>query len=192
MSCKCFDISLHSFEFLPKDISSRNDQLDYAQFELKNCEALSKQIKKKNLVSSTFELNSSGVITKIKLKNKATCLNKKYSAIIINNLFCKHIQTLNFLENEVNLTKQHDLNIMIPIPFQHLLGGVNTIVNYIKCVKEYIVVKSEPYRRYTPNISLISTEELELENNHHEKSLYLLELFCSFKNFYSVSFDLEK
>ena len=69
------------------------------------------------------------------------------------------------------------------------LSTVNTLKNYIDCLREYIVTKARPIRLYSDNVDSYSILELQLEVEKHMQSLNLLQFFSSLKNFYKPDFE---
>ena len=184
MYCQCFKNILTKYS--PEFSSTQA----YLEFEISNCLKIKEEIAKKNLVSSILHLNTSYLTTEIKLKND-NCTINKYQLNCLYIVLSKHWETLNILENEVNKAKQQTLKIEVPKHFQHFLTQTNTISDYIKCVKIYIYTKSSPLRIYGNNIHSYSTDELKIENKNHLSSLKFLQLFSSFKEFYSADFEQE-
>ena len=147
------------------------------------------ELKKHQLLSSVFDLNYSYTTTEIKIKTEYSCFDKKFDLQLLSKILSRHRITINILENEVNNTKQHSLKINVNHNFQHLLGKTVEIEKYIKCLKEYISIKILPLNIFGGNAHTFSISELEVENQNHQLSLQLLQLFSSFKNFYSEEFD---
>ena len=182
MSCHCFN------QILSEEVPTLS-AVSYIKFENDNCSKITWELKKHQVLSSIFNLNYSYSTTEIKIKTEYNCFDKKFDLQILSKILNKHRITLEILENEVNKSKQHDLKINVNPNFQHLLGKTVEIEKYIKCLKEYISIKSLPLKIFGGNVHTFSIIELEVENQNHQLSLQLLQLFFSFKNFYSVEFD---
>ena len=182
MFCDCFN------QFLSAEAPALLT-VRYLNFENDNCNKILWELKKHQLLSSVFDLNYSYTTTEIKIKTEYNCFNKKFDLQLLSKILTRHRLTINILENEVNNTKQHSLMINVNPNFQHLLGKTVEIEKYIKCLKEYIAIKNLPLKIFGGNAHTFSLSELEVENQNHQLSLQLLQLFSSFKNFYSVEFD---
>lgn len=177
MVCHCFNNILPESEDFPS-----LPVVSYLQFEKELSSKLYWEIKQHQNLKSI----SHSTIKKLK---KDKCIKKKIQLIYLQRLLKKHWTTINMLEVEVNKSKQHELKINVNQNFHYLLGKRCEIVKYMKCLKEYIGVKSQPLTIYGLLYGPIT--DFEIEHKNHQFSLQLLELFSSFKDFYSADFDSE-
>ena len=160
----------------------------YIESEKDICNNLLWEINQHHIVSSTINLNNNSYLsTEIHFKHE-NCYSKSFNLACLYKILQRHYKTLSILEDGMNKTKQQSLKIEIS-GIEKYLSTVNTLKNYIDCLREYIVTKARPIRLYSDNVDSYSILELQLEVEKHMQSLNLLQFFSSLKNFYKPDFE---
>ena len=104
-----------------------------------------------------------------------------------------HYKLLDKLELLISRSNQQKFLIYTSNPFKHLLGNSNTASNFVKCLKEYlqnklVTLKTNAYKGVTFN----DTKELEAEFINLEETMKILEIFNSFRDYFSADYDKEE
>lgn len=195
MECTCFDEVFSYFErSYGAEYTFSNNFLSIA---LNACNKLRRVLNNHKNLSDHINLNQSCVakynLTEIKLKENYDCHSKPLSSTSLYKLMDLHYKLLDRLEYLISRSNQQKFIIFISNPFKHLLGNSNTVLNFVKCLKEYlqnklISLKNDSNKAVTFN----DTKELELEYLNLEETMKILELFDSFRDYFSSDYDNEK
>ena len=188
MECHCFNKIVCA-------VFPNCSEISYIEKERAVCAALINEINRHKILKTALEINKSDFshsnYTEIKIKDQAyfNCIDKKFKAQVLYQLLSRHFDTLTILQMQVSKTKQHQFIVCIDNTFKHVLGNTNTVSNYLNHLKNHVAERLNDLKNYLKNNYFYSTKELKSEIEKHQRSLNILQLFYSFKDYYSLDFD---
>ena len=187
MECLCFDKKI--CEFPQKDWLILTP-IESLKIEQNLCSELIWEVRKHKNLHNTLGINNPKFtpknLTQIKLTN-GKC--EKFKLTFVYKVLKRHFETLNLLEEQVFNTNQQKYMVFPGNKFKHLTLHTCTILDYISCLKEYIKTKMQPLFGIHQVSHSLGVYELDSEIKNYQKTIDILGIFCSFKNFYSEDFD---
>lgn len=194
MECTCFDkIHVYPDREFQKEYLSPETHLEVGYFLCRNFQ---KEIWRHNTLSEHVKINISSFgqrnPTEIKLKEKFKCHSRQFSVNSLFKLLDRHYNTVNSLEYLILRSNQQKLMVYIGENFERMLGHTNTAENFVKFLKEYLQTKLLLLKNNKDQVMTSCTKELEEELENYQHTMKILQLFYSFKDFFSVEFDKEE
>ena len=194
MECTCFDY-IHSYpdKYYGRDTVFSPEK--HLEIGYNLCNKFQMAISKHKVMSEHVELNQSSFgkynLTEIKFKKGHDCHSKPFSSASLFKLMDRHYIAADQLEYLISRSNQQKFMVFTSDNFRHLLGHTNTVVNFVKCVKEYLQTKLVCLKN-GGNINFTDTQILEEELKNYQDTLKIFHLFYSFRDYFSSDFDREE
>ena len=178
MDCHCFEY------VLVKDLPDSNNTEEFLKQEIKLCSDLYWEINKhKSLYySKVFFKNRKKYFNEEKhyemfQTKKNICFNQKFYSGCHYKIYQRHLEALNVLENELNRTKQHGLDVYVHRSLHGIHIGRTEIQTYICSLRKYLIsgIPDE-------NLKSFEYTGLETQLQKYVHTLKLIQLFYTFQD----------
>ena len=178
MDCHCFE------SVLVKDIPDSNNTEEFLKQEIKVCSDLYWEINKhKYLYYSKFFFKSTKKDIegerhfKIFETKNNICYNQKFYSGCYYKIYQRHLEALNVLENELNRTKQHGLDVFVHRSLHGIHIGRTEIQEYIYSLRKYLIsdIPDENYKSFEHT-------GLKIHLQKYVHTLKLIQLFYTFQD----------